>query len=103
MVIYKKESDGTIWVKHNNGYNESYETYYHRMYGGYQTKKFSLIEAITNTLIGYFVTLICSPFIYWVCEVEISFNKLTLVTLLFTLLSIIRGYVIRRFFNKIKK
>jgi len=69
---------------------------------GQQTKKLSLIEACINTLIGYVITLICSPFIYWICDVKISATQMSLVTLIFTGVSIVRGYVIRRFFNKIK-
>lgn len=66
-----------------------------------QSKKASLIEAIINTFIGYTVTLVCSPAIFWMCNVPISINQIGMVTLLFTILSIIRGYLVRRFFNKL--
>lgn len=67
-----------------------------------QTKKGSFIEAVVNTFVGFIVTLIASPFIYWICGVEISFPAMSMVTLLFTIVSVIRNYVIRRFFNKKK-
>lgn len=67
-----------------------------------QTKKSSFIEAIVNTFIGLIITLICSPMIYWICDVKMSYNQMTLATVLFTILSVIRNYVIRRWFNKTK-
>jgi uncharacterized membrane protein len=67
-----------------------------------QTKKKSFIESLVNTFIGFIVTLIFSPLIYWVCDIKISLPKMNIVALLFTILSVIRNYVIRRWFNKIK-
>lgn len=66
-----------------------------------QTKKGSLIEAVVNTLIGFTITLLFSPLIYWICGVNMKASQMGLVTALFTLLSILRGYVVRRFFNKV--
>lgn len=66
-----------------------------------QSKKASLAEAIVNTCVGFVVTLICSPFIYWLADVEIKASQLGITTLLFTVLSIARGYVIRRWFNNL--
>jgi membrane protein implicated in regulation of membrane protease activity len=65
-----------------------------------QSKQKSLIESIVNTFVGLLVTLLFSPFIYWVCGVEISYIQMSYATVLFTILSILRNYFIRRFFNK---
>lgn len=67
-----------------------------------QNKQKSFLESVINTFVGFIITLITSPFIYWACDVKISFPSITVVTLLFTLVSIARNYVIRRIFNKIK-
>lgn len=64
-----------------------------------QSKLDSLVEAIVNTVIGFCVTMAVYPFINWVCGIEMNASQATLSTLLFTLISIFRGYVIRRFFN----
>lgn len=64
-----------------------------------QTKKTSFLEACVNTAIGFGITLACSPFIYGACGIPVSPAKMTLVTACFTAVSVIRGYVIRRFFN----
>lgn len=65
-----------------------------------QSKKHSFIEACVNTGIGFLTTLLFAPLIYWVCNVEITSAQMGLATFLFTIISIARGYVIRRFFNK---
>lgn len=64
-----------------------------------QTKKQSLIEACINTFVGYVITLAFSPLVYWLCDVPMKYSQMSMVVLLFTILSVIRSYVIRRFFN----
>ena len=59
-----------------------------------------MLESITNVAIGFVITLVCSPFIYTLCGMEYTWGQLGWVTVIFTLLSIIRSYIIRRFFNK---
>jgi len=67
---------------------------------GEQTKKNSIIESITNTLIGIITTFIFSPIIYSMVGITYTFSQLGMATILFTILSIARGYIIRRWFNK---
>lgn len=68
-----------------------------------QTKKVSFIEAVINTAVGFIITMIASVFIYPMCGVIISLDKMTLVTIAFTVVSVLRQYVIRRLFNKLEK
>ena len=65
-----------------------------------QSKKSSFIESLVNTFVGFIVTIAFSPFIYWLCDVQINLPQMSVVTILFTILSIARNYIIRRFFNK---
>ena len=67
---------------------------------GTQTKLNSVLESLSNTTIGLLTTLIFSPFIYSMVGMTYTYSQLGLVTVLFTVLSIVRSYVIRRFFNK---
>lgn len=67
---------------------------------GQQTKAHSVIESISNTVIGLLTTLILSPFVYSAVGMSYTYSQLGMVTLLFTVISIVRGYIIRRFFNK---
>jgi membrane protein implicated in regulation of membrane protease activity len=69
---------------------------------GQQTKTHSILESITNTGIGVLITLIFSPIIYSMVGMKYTYSQLGMATILFTILSIIRGYIVRRFFNKIK-
>ena len=65
-----------------------------------QSKKNSFIEALVNTGIGFGITLAASFIVYPLCGVIISTGKMGMVTVCFTVISIIRQYIIRRFFNK---
>jgi hypothetical protein len=67
---------------------------------GTQTKLNSALESLSNTAIGLLTTLIFSPLIYNMVGMTYTYNQLGLVTILFTALSIVRSYIIRRFFNK---
>lgn len=68
-----------------------------------QSKKLSLIESVVNTLIGMLFSFVVSPLVYWLSDVEMSYYQMGLATVWFTIISIIRGYIIRRWFNKKEK
>lgn len=65
-----------------------------------QTKKYSLIESITNTFVGFMVSLLIQLAIYPAMGIPVTFSQNIVITFVFTLASILRGYLIRRFFNK---
>jgi predicted Na+-dependent transporter len=67
---------------------------------GSQTKLHSIVESVSNTMIGLITTLIFSPLIYKMVGMSYTYKQLGVVTVMFTTLSIVRGYIIRRFFNK---
>ena len=64
-----------------------------------QSKKHSILESISNVAIGFLTTLVLSPFIYSLCGITYTWNQLGGVTIIFTIVSILRSYIIRRFFN----
>lgn len=66
-----------------------------------QSKKLSLIESVVNTLIGMLFSFVVSPLVYWLSDVEMSYYQMGLATVLFTIISIVRGYIVRRWFNRI--
>jgi hypothetical protein len=68
-----------------------------------QSKKNSFIEACINTVMGFILTLLLSHPIYWLCNIEISHSQVVWATLLFTIVSIIRSYLIRRIFNDLQR
>lgn len=66
-----------------------------------QNKKQSLIEAIVATIIGLFTSFIIQIFLYPLMGIPISFSQNIIITLVFCLVSIIRGFLVRRMFNRI--
>jgi hypothetical protein len=65
-----------------------------------QTKKQSFIESLTNTAIGFTISFISTFGIFPLVGLHTSAQQNLLITVYFTLISILRGYVIRRWFNK---
>lgn len=64
-----------------------------------QTKIGSLIESIINILIGYFVALLSQVVIFPHYDIYISMQDNLLIGAWFTLISLVRSFIIRRFFN----
>ena len=67
-----------------------------------QKRKHSITEAITNTLTGFFISFLIQLVIYPAMSIEVKLTQNILITSVFTVASILRGYVLRRLFNKIK-
>ena len=65
-----------------------------------QSKLGSLIETCTNTALGFIVALISQIVLFPMFGVFVPMTTNLALTFWFTLISIIRGYLIRRFFNK---
>ena len=65
-----------------------------------QSKKHSIIESVTNTVIGLVTSFLIQLIIYPLLDIPVSINQNIIITLVFFTVSIIRGYLIRRLFNK---
>ena len=65
-----------------------------------QSKKQSLLEAITNTSIGFIISLGATFLIFPIVGIESNAGKNIIITIFFTVISILRGYLLRRLFNK---
>lgn len=65
-----------------------------------QSKKHSFVEACTSTAIGFVVAVIGTFFVVWALDIESTPVKNIKMTIFFTILSIIRGYFIRRWFDR---
>ena len=68
-----------------------------------QTKTQSLIESITNILIGYFVAIASQLAVFPLFGINIPLSDNLLIGVWFTAVSIVRGYAVRRYFNKKQK
>lgn len=65
----------------------------------YQTRLGSLIEATLNILIGYTVALVSQLLIFPQFDIHVSIGTNLWIGLWFTLISLVRSFLIRRWFN----
>ena len=65
-----------------------------------QSKKGSLLESVTNIIIGYSVALISQIIVFPLVGVEASLSQNIKIGFYFTVISLIRSYIIRRLYNK---
>lgn len=64
-----------------------------------QSKVHSLIESIVNILIGYFTALFSQFLIFPLFNINIPLSDNLLIGLYFTIISLIRSYLVRRYFD----
>jgi hypothetical protein len=66
-----------------------------------QSKKHSIYESITNVVVGLVMSFLIQLILYPILNIEVSLNQNIFITFVFFVVSFVRGYVIRRIFNKI--
>ena len=66
-----------------------------------QNKKQSLIESIVQTMIGLATSFLIQLVIYPILNIPVTFSQNIIITAVFFAASIIRGYFVRRLFNKL--
>lgn len=64
-----------------------------------QSKKNSLLEAAAGTLIGFVVAMITNAVVFPFFDIHTSVSTDFKITLIFTVISLIRSYLVRRAFN----
>lgn len=64
-----------------------------------QSKRGSVIETITGTAIGYSVAVLSQVILFPFFDVNVSLEQNLVIALWFTVISLIRGYWVRRLFN----
>lgn len=67
-----------------------------------QTRWGSFIEAVVNIVIGFIVAISAQMVIFPMFGIYTSTQEHLLIGLCFTAVSLVRSYLVRRFFNKIK-
>lgn len=68
-----------------------------------QSKKHSLLESIANVVIGLIISILAQIALYWAMNIPVSFGQNLIITGVFFFLSFVRGYIIRRIFNRLQK
>jgi high-affinity Fe2+/Pb2+ permease len=66
-----------------------------------QSKRHSLLESITNVIIGLIISILAQIVLYWLMDIPVTFGQNLVITGVFFVLSFVRGYIIRRIFNKL--
>lgn len=64
-----------------------------------QSRKGSLIEALINVLIGYGVSFAANMTVLPLFGFNVTLTQNLLIGLIFTVISVVRSYVVRRYFN----
>ena len=66
-----------------------------------QTKKKSIIESVVQTVAGLLISFLIQIIIYPLLGIPVKLHQNIIITAVFFLASLGRGYIIRRIFNKI--
>lgn len=66
-----------------------------------QTKIHSMIESITNVIVGYLVALMSQIIIFPFFGIHATIKDNLMIGVWFTIISIIRSYLLRRIFNRV--
>ena len=64
-----------------------------------QSKRESLVETLTNVSIGWFISFIANMLVLPLFGYNINLTDGVLISVIFTTISIVRGYMVRRWFN----
>lgn len=65
-----------------------------------QSRKHSLLESLVNVAVGYGIALAAQLLIFPLFGIHVSLQDNIVIGLLFTVVSIVRSYALRRMFNR---
>lgn len=68
-----------------------------------QSKRASLAEAVFNVMVGYGVAVAAQMFVFPLFGVHVSAAQNMAIAGVFTVISIVRSYILRRIFNHLTK
>ena len=66
-----------------------------------QTKRKSLVESVIQTIIGLGTSILIQVILYPMMGIPVTFSQNLVITLVFFTVSIVRGYFVRRIFDKL--
>ena len=68
-----------------------------------QSRLFSLIEAWANVLVGYGIALATQIAVFPIFDLHATMAQNMAIGAIFTAVSLVRSYVLRRVFNRIRR
>jgi hypothetical protein len=66
-----------------------------------QSKQKSLVESTVQTIIGLGTSIVLQVVLYPILGIPVSFTQNLIITAVFFIVSILRGYIVRRIFEKL--
>jgi len=67
-----------------------------------QSRWMSLVEAVTNIVVGYGLAVLTQIIVFPLFGLQVALRETFLLGLIFTLVSLIRSYTLRRAFNTLR-
>jgi uncharacterized membrane protein len=64
-----------------------------------QTKKESFTETIVNIVLGLVISFGIQLILFPLLKIPVTYNQNIIITIVFFLASLVRGYLVRRYFN----
>lgn len=68
-----------------------------------QSRTVSAVEAVAGTVIGYFVSLAATALVLPAFGYAVTAPSAIGISAIFTAISLVRGYALRRFFNALER
>lgn len=68
-----------------------------------QSRKMSMVESLANVAIGYGIAVAAQIAIFPVFDIHVPLQSNLLIGAFFTVVSLVRSYVLRRLFNALHK
>ena len=66
-----------------------------------QSRTMSAAESVANVVIGYGIALITQVVVFGALAIPVSLGQNLWIGVVFTVVSLIRSYLLRRFFNRL--
>ena len=68
-----------------------------------QSKMESMIETLTSVFVGWIIGVILNMLVLPLFDYDVNLTDGVLISIIFTAVSVVRSYVVRRFFNSKEK
>ena len=66
-----------------------------------QSRTMSAAESVANVAIGYGIALITQVVVFGALQIPVSLEQNLCIGVVFTVVSLVRSYLLRRFFNRL--
>lgn len=64
-----------------------------------QSKLQSGVEAITQTIVAFLLATLIQPWVFLLWDIQVNYSTSMQIAVIFTLVSLVRSYIVRRVFN----